>query len=64
MEIRGGAETIQNTAFFGSGLNIEKSPEYMRTFVDSQTPVKDHQLTLVLKLERSKIMVIVKDNVN
>ena len=33
-----------------SGQNTEKSSEYLRRLVVIQTPVKDHQLTLVRKI--------------
>ena len=33
----------------GNGQNTEKVPEHLRRLAFTQTPVKDHQLTLMLK---------------
>ena len=37
----------QNYYITENGQNTEKSPEDLRGFAVSQTPVKDHQLTLM-----------------
>ena len=34
------------------GQNIEKSPRYLKRLADSQTPMKDHQLTLAWKTHK------------
>ena len=47
VEIRGRVETIQTTAFIKIGQNTEKSPGDLRRLAVTQTPVKDHQLTLI-----------------
>ena len=40
------------------GQNTEKSPRDQRTLVVTETPVKNHQLTLVSKLSKSVITTI------
>ena len=40
------------------GQNIEKSPGDLRRLAVTQTPVRNHQLTLVRKTPKSKIMII------
>ena len=47
MEGGGRVETIQTTALFENGQNTEKSPRDLRRLTVTQTPVKDHQLTLM-----------------
>ena len=49
LEVGGGVETIQTTAFFLNGQNTEKSPGDLRRLVVTQTPLKNHQLTLMWK---------------
>ena len=45
----GRVETIQNDSIIEDGQNIEKRPGDLRRPVVTQTPVKDHQLTLMWK---------------
>ena len=46
LEIRGRVGTIQSTAFAEISQNTEKSLGNFRRLAVTQTPVKDHQLTL------------------
>ena len=39
------------------GQNTEKSPGHLRRLTVTQTPVENYQLTLMLKISRSKIIV-------
>ncbi len=45
LEVRGQVETIQ-TFIIENGQNTEKSPGDLKRLAVTQTPVKDHQLTL------------------
>ena len=47
MEVAGRVETIQTTAFPENGQNTEKSPGDLRRLVVTQTPVKNHLVTLM-----------------
>ena len=47
LEVGGKVETIQTTAFFENGQNTKKSPGDLRRLAVTQSPVKDHQLTLM-----------------
>ena len=38
---------IPNYSIVGKGQNTEKSPGYLRRLAVTQTPLKDHQLTLI-----------------
>ena len=49
LEIGGQVETIPNYYILEDGQNTEKSPGYLRRFAVTQTPVKNHQLTLMWK---------------
>ena len=49
LEIRGLVETIQMTALLKIIQETEKSSGDMRRLAVSQTPVEDHQLTLIRK---------------
>ena len=44
-----GVETIQTTAIIENDQNTEKSPGDLRILAVTQSPVKDHQLTLMWK---------------
>ena len=55
LEIRGSVETNQTTALLRSAKYRGEYWRYGKTYV-TQMPVKDHQLTLVLKLARRKII--------
>ena len=46
-EIAGRIDIIQTTALLKIGQNIEKSPSDLSRLAVTQSPVKDHQLTLV-----------------
>ena len=46
-EIRGWVETIQTTALLRSARIDEKNPGDLMRLAVTQTPVEDHQLTLV-----------------
>ena len=54
LEIDGRVETIQMTAL----LNPEMSPGDLRRLAVTQTPVKNHQLTLMWKTLKEYIMII------
>ena len=47
LEVGGRVETIQNYYIIENGQNTEKSPGDLRRFAVTQTPVKDHQLTVM-----------------
>ena len=47
LEIGGWVETIQKIALLKDGQNTEKSPGDLRRLAVTQTPVKNHQLTLM-----------------
>ena len=49
LEVGGRVETIQNYSIVDNGQNTEKSPGDLRRLAVTQTPVKDHQLTLTWK---------------
>ena len=49
LEFGGLVETIQTTALLKNGQNTEKSPGNLRRLAVSQTPVKNHLLTLMWK---------------
>ena len=51
-------ETIQNYSIAEIGQNTEKSPGNMRRLAVTQTPVENHQLTLLWKT--LKIIIIIK----
>ena len=55
LNIRGWVVTLLNYCIIAIGLNTEKSAGDLRRLAIAQTPVKDHQLTLIWKkLSRSK----------
>ena len=54
LEIRGRMETIQNIAILRSTRTTEKSPGDLRRLDVALTPVRNHQLTVVWKIEKSK----------
>ena len=47
LEVGGRAETIQNDRIAENGQNPETSPGDLRRLAVTQTPVKNHQLTLM-----------------
>ena len=47
MEIRGRVETIQTTTLLKMVRILRKSPGDLRRLAVTQTPVKDHQVTLM-----------------
>ena len=47
LEVGGRVETIQTTALLRNGQNTQKSPGDLRRLVVTQTPVKNHRLTLM-----------------
>ena len=47
LEVGGRVETIQTTALLRTFRNTEKSPGDLRRLAVAQTPVKDHQITLM-----------------
>ena len=47
LEVDGRVETIQTTALLRMAKNTEKSPGDLRRLAITQTPVKNHQLTLM-----------------
>ena len=47
LEVGGRVETIQETSIIENGQNTEKSLGDLRRLAVTQTPVKDHQLTLM-----------------
>ena len=49
LEVGGRVETVQNYYIIENGQNTEKSPGDLRRFAVTQTPVKNHQLTLMYK---------------
>ena len=55
LEVGGRVETIQtNDGIIKNGQNTEKSPGDLRRLAVTQSPVKDHQLTLMRKTLMSK----------
>ena len=61
MEIRRQVETIQPAALKKIGQNIEKYPEDLRRLAVTQTPVRNHQLSPLLKTLKSIIIIIIID---
>ena len=49
LEVGGRVETIQTTALLRNGQNPETSPGDLRRLAVTQTPMKNHQLTLMWK---------------
>ena len=49
LEIKGQVETIQTLSITRISQNTEKSPGDLRRLAVTQTPVRNHQLTLVGK---------------
>ena len=49
LNVDGREETIPNNNIIGNGQNTEKSPGDLRRLAVTQTPVKNHQLTLIWK---------------
>ena len=49
LEVGGRVETIQNDSIAENGQNTETSRGDLRRLVVTQTPVKNHQLTLMWK---------------
>ena len=49
LEVGGRVETIQTTAFIENGQNTEKCPGHLRRLAVTQSPVKDHQMSLMWK---------------
>ena len=49
LKVGGRVETIQTTELLKTAQNTEKSSGDLRRLVVSQTPVKNHQLTLMWK---------------
>ena len=47
LEVSGGIETNPNESTAENGQNTEKNPGDLRRFALNQTPVKNHQLTLM-----------------
>ena len=47
LEVGGRVEIIQIIALLKNGQNTEKSPGVLRRLAVTQTPVKDHHLTLM-----------------
>ena len=47
LEVGGRVETIQTTALLRTAKNTETSPGDLRRLAVTQTPVKNHQLTLM-----------------
>ena len=47
LEVGGRVETIQNYRIIENGQNTEKSPEDLRRLAITQSPVKDHQMSLM-----------------
>ena len=47
LEVSGRVETIQNDSIIENGQNTKKSPGDLRRLAVTQTPVKNHQLTLM-----------------
>ena len=47
LEVGGRMEIIQTTALFENGQNTKKSPGELRRLAATQTPVKNHRLTLM-----------------
>ena len=47
LEVGGRIETIQNDSIAENGQNPETSPGDLRRLAVTQTPVKNHQLTLM-----------------
>ena len=58
LEIRGWIETIQTKALLRSGKIHEKSPGDLRRLI-TQTPMKNHRLTLVRKTWKGIIIIII-----
>ena len=52
--VGGQVDTIQNNYIIENGQNTEKSPGDLRRLAVIQSPVKDHQLTLMWKSLMSK----------
>ena len=48
-----------NYSIIDNGQNTEKSPGDLRSLAVTQTPVKDHQLTLMLKALKERIRLII-----
>ena len=47
LEVGGRVEAIQTTALIKNGQNTKKSPGDLRGLAVTQTPVKNHRLTLM-----------------
>ena len=47
LEVGGRVETIQNDSITENGQNTKKSPGDLRRLAVTQTPVKNHRLTLM-----------------
>ena len=54
LEAGGRVETNKTKAFIENGQNTEKSPGDLKRLAVIQTPVNDHQLTLMRKTLMSK----------
>ena len=49
LEVGGQVEGIQNDSIIENGQNTEENPGDLRRLAVTQTPLEDHQLTLIWK---------------
>ena len=59
LEVGGRVETIQNDSIAENGQNLETSPGDLRRLAVSQTPMKNHQLTVMWKTVKELIIIVI-----